>query len=213
MADLKALRDGTFAELRLSSMQGIITFPSYHAGLSLVSLWGFWASRMAWLRWPGMTLAALTIAATPVDGGHYLVDVLAGVAIAAVSVAAAVRAVRWTPALPRFTASPSRHSHAASARNVPRLLRRQIDRRGADILAAAHRPIGIRDRMLSRCWSFKASVIAEVMKPGATQLTVMPRRRELMRHRLRQADQPGFRGDVIRLARIAGHRRPPRSPR
>lgn len=115
MADLKALRDGTFTELRLSSMQGIITFPSFHAGLSLVSLWGFWASRMAWLRWPGMTLAALTIAATPVDGGHYLVDVLAGLAIAAVSVAAAVRAVRWTPALPRFTASPFRHSHAASA--------------------------------------------------------------------------------------------------
>ena len=116
LADLKALRDGTFAELRLSSMQGIITFPSFHAGLSLVAMWGFWASRMAWLRWPGMTLAALTIAATPVDGGHYLVDVLAGLAIAAVSIAVAVRAVRWTPALPWFTASPSHHSHAASGR-------------------------------------------------------------------------------------------------
>lgn len=113
MADLKALRDGTFTELRLSAMKGIITFPSYHAGLSLVSLWGFWASRMAWLRWPGMALAALTIAATPVDGGHYLVDVLAGMAIAAVSVAAAVRAVRRTPALPRLTAWPSRRSREA----------------------------------------------------------------------------------------------------
>jgi hypothetical protein len=115
-ADLMSLRAGTFAELRLSSMRGIITFPSYHAGLSLVTLWGFWASRMTWLRWPGMTLAALTIAASPVDGGHYLVDVLAGLAIAAVSIAVAVRAVRWTPALPRFTASPSRRSRAAFGR-------------------------------------------------------------------------------------------------
>ena len=116
LADLRALRDGTFAEIRLTEMKGIITFPSFHAGLSLVTLWGFWASRLAWLRWPGLTLAALTIAATPVDGGHYLVDVLAGMAIAAVSIAAAVRAVRWAPALPRFTASPSRQSHAASGR-------------------------------------------------------------------------------------------------
>jgi hypothetical protein len=114
LKDLMALRDGSFSELRLGEMQGIITFPSYHAGLSLVTLWGFWASRMAWLRWPGMTIAALTIAATPVDGGHYLVDVLAGLAIAAASIVIAVRAIRWTPALPRLTAWPFRHSHAAS---------------------------------------------------------------------------------------------------
>jgi hypothetical protein len=114
LADLMALRDGSFAELRLGEMQGIITFPSYHAGLSLVTLWGFWVSRMAWLQWTGMTLAALTIAATPVDGGHYLVDVLAGLAIAGASIALAVRAVRWTPAWPRLMASPFRRSHAAS---------------------------------------------------------------------------------------------------
>lgn len=109
LADVMSLRAGTFTELRLSTMQGIITFPSYHAGLSLVTLWGFWASRMAWVRWPGMLLAALTIVATPVDGGHYLVDVLAGLAIAAVSIVIAYRAVRWMPAWPRLTASPSRH--------------------------------------------------------------------------------------------------------
>jgi hypothetical protein len=114
LKDLMALRDGSFSVLRLGEMQGIITFPSYHAGLSLVTFWGFWASRVTWLRWPGMTLAAMTIAATPVDGGHYLVDVLAGMAIAAASIAVAVRAIRWTPAFPRLTAWPFRHSHAAS---------------------------------------------------------------------------------------------------
>ena len=69
---------------------------------------------MNWLRWSGMTLAALTIAATPVDGGHYLVDVIAGLAIALVGITIAVRAVRWTPTWPRLTASPFRRSHAAS---------------------------------------------------------------------------------------------------
>ena len=114
LADFRALRDGSFSTLDLSKAQGIITFPSYHAGLSLVTMWGFWISRMTWLRWSGMTLAALTIAATPVDGGHYLVDVLGGVVIAIVSIAVAVRAVRWRPAWPRITASPFRRSHAGS---------------------------------------------------------------------------------------------------
>lgn len=116
LADLRALRDGSFTEMRFGAMQGIITFPSYHAGLSAVTMWGFWAGRMAWLRWPGILLAGLTIAATPVDGGHYLVDVLAGVAIAAVSIAVASRAVRWVPAMPPFTASPYRRSRVASGR-------------------------------------------------------------------------------------------------
>ena len=114
LADFQALRDGTFASLNLGKAQGIITFPSYHAGLSLVTMWGFWKSRMRWLRWSGMSLAALTIAATPVDGGHYLVDVLGGLAIALASILIATRAVCWSPSWPRFTASPFRRSHAAS---------------------------------------------------------------------------------------------------
>ncbi len=112
--DFNALRDGSMSVLDLSKMQGIITFPSYHAGLSAVTLWGFWTSGVRWLKWTGPIVALGTIVATPVDGGHYFVDVLAGIAIAVVSIAIAVRAVRWAPASPRLKASPSRHSHAAS---------------------------------------------------------------------------------------------------
>ena len=114
LADFNALRDGTMSQLDLSKMQGIITFPSYHAGLSAVTLWGFWTSGVRWLKWTGSFVALATIIATPVDGGHYFVDVLAGVAIAVVSIIIAAKAVRWTPAWPRLTASPSRRSHAAS---------------------------------------------------------------------------------------------------
>jgi len=114
LADFNALRDGTMDQLDLAKMQGIITFPSYHAGLSAVTLWGFWTSGVLWLKWTGPFVALATIIATPVDGGHYFVDVLAGVAIAIVSIVIAVKAVRWNPAWPRLTASPFRRSHAAS---------------------------------------------------------------------------------------------------
>jgi len=115
MHDFDALRAGTVQVLRLDTMEGIITFPSYHAALSVVTLWGFWTSRLPFIRWPGALLAISTIVATPVDGGHYLVDVLAGGAIAVVALGWSKRAIYWTPSN-QLTALPFRRSHAASAR-------------------------------------------------------------------------------------------------
>ena len=114
LGDFMSLRDGTIARFDFASMQGLITFPSYHAGLSAVTFWGFYQARVNWLRMPAMTLAFLTIVSTPIDGGHYLVDVLAGVAVAIGSLFAASRMIRWTPGWPRLTASPFRRSHAES---------------------------------------------------------------------------------------------------
>jgi hypothetical protein len=114
-ADFMALRNGTMTALRLTEMQGIVTFPSYHAGLATVTLWGFWVSRLAWLKWPGTAVALATILATPIDGGHYLVDVLAGIAVGALAIAAAGRAICWRPE-GLFRSSPSRRSRAAFAR-------------------------------------------------------------------------------------------------
>lgn len=114
LGDFMSLRDGTIARFDFASMQGLITFPSYHAGLSAVTFWGFYKVPSNWLRIPAMTLAFLTIVSTPIDGGHYLVDVLAGVAISIGSLVAARRMIRWTPVLPRLTASPFRRSHVAS---------------------------------------------------------------------------------------------------
>ena len=115
LADYEALRGGAMGPIDLKAMQGIITFPSYHAGLATVTLWGFTLCPSKWLRWGGATVALTTIAATPVDGGHYLVDVLAGVAIALVSIAAARTIV---PAAMRtiVRTSPSRRLRAAPAR-------------------------------------------------------------------------------------------------
>ncbi len=80
------LRDGSLRSLTPLSFEGIITFPSYHAALGVVFLRAFWA--VPWLRWPGAVLNITMIAATPIDGGHYFVDVIFGVAIATVAIVA-----------------------------------------------------------------------------------------------------------------------------
>lgn len=102
---VNALRDGSLRIIDLATAEGIITFPSYHAGLAMVTLWGF--ARVPLLRIIGVPIAALTILATPVDGGHYLVDVLAGLAIALLSIAAARRAVDFDAEQLRLRAAPS----------------------------------------------------------------------------------------------------------
>lgn len=114
LGDFMSLRDGTIARFDFASMQGLITFPSYHAGLSAVTFWGFYQARANWLRIPAMTLAFLTIVSTPINGGHYLVDVLAGVAISILSLFVARHMIRWNPAFESLTALPFRRSHAAS---------------------------------------------------------------------------------------------------
>lgn len=115
LADFNGLREGATVRLDLSRMQGIITFPSYHAALATVTLWGFCKSGLRWLQWAGSAIALATIASTPVEGGHYLVDVLAGIAIAALGIAVAKRAIYWSPPRRQFTAWPSRRLRAASA--------------------------------------------------------------------------------------------------
>jgi len=115
LQDLQALRSGTFVTLRLRELQGIIAFPSYHAGLAAITLWGFWKSGIKWIGWPGAVLALTTILSTPVDGGHYLVDVIAGLALAGCSLALAQRAIFWRVHLNTIRALSSRRSRAAFA--------------------------------------------------------------------------------------------------
>jgi membrane-associated phospholipid phosphatase len=116
MPDFESLRAGTIPKLDLLTMQGIITFPSYHAGLSAITCWGFCKSGKMWLRVPGAILATLTIISTPIDGGHYLVDVIAGIAIAAFCLLAASRAIYFRLRLPAIRALPFRRSREAFAR-------------------------------------------------------------------------------------------------
>lgn len=81
------LRDGSLRKLMGDGAEGIITFPSLHAALAFILVVAFWPVPMA--RWIAAVVNSFMLLATPIDGSHYFVDVLAGIAIAIFSVLAA----------------------------------------------------------------------------------------------------------------------------
>ena len=87
------VRDGSLRVLAFSNLIGIITFPSFHAAAAVLYLWAFWP-----VRWIGPIAVVTNVAmllATFVVGGHYFIDVFAGIAIAAASIMAAKRIAAW----------------------------------------------------------------------------------------------------------------------
>ena len=65
---------------------GLISFPSYHSATAVIYMWAGW--RTPYLRWGIIAVNGIMLLATPVHGSHYLVDVIAGVAIAAATIVA-----------------------------------------------------------------------------------------------------------------------------
>jgi hypothetical protein len=103
------LRDGSFRALVAVGSEGIITFPSLHAALAVILIGAMWPLRR--LRWVFLGLNTLMLAATPIDGSHYFVDVAAGIGIGGLCLLAArAIAVRATSAPP-----------AGAMANAPRL--------------------------------------------------------------------------------------------
>jgi membrane-associated phospholipid phosphatase len=81
LASLERLRTGEPVQLVLGELPGLVTFPSFHtaAGVLLVA-----ASWRTWLFLPSLLYALVMIASTPVYGGHYFVDLIAGTVVALV---------------------------------------------------------------------------------------------------------------------------------
>ena len=71
------------------SVRGLIGFPSFHAALAVITAW--YAGRISYLGWLAALLNAAVLVATPIQGGHHLVDVVAGMAVAACAVAGSGR--------------------------------------------------------------------------------------------------------------------------
>lgn len=87
--ELPLVRDGSLRHLDLLALTGLVTFPSFHAASAVLYAWALWPVR--WMRGVGLVSNGAMLAATPVDGGHYFIDVIAGLAVAA----AAIVAARW----------------------------------------------------------------------------------------------------------------------
>ncbi len=67
-----------------SDIRGLIGFPSYHGVLALIAI--CYARNLPRLFWPLLALNILVLAATPVQGGHHVMDVLASFPVAALVV-------------------------------------------------------------------------------------------------------------------------------
>jgi PAP2 superfamily len=87
--DLPAVRNGSLRELDLLKLAGIVTFPSFHATSAVIFFWSLWS--VWWMRPIAIVSMGAMLVVTPFVGGHYIVDVIAGIAVAVVAIAAA----RW----------------------------------------------------------------------------------------------------------------------
>ena len=94
------LRDGSLRDIALEKMQGLISIPSLHSAMAVLLVYAVRATRIVAPVFIALDLAML--ASTPIDGGHYLVDVLAGVALAVALVAFSRRRATCTRAAVRI---------------------------------------------------------------------------------------------------------------
>jgi membrane-associated phospholipid phosphatase len=114
---LREVRSGGWTQFDLRTADGIVTFPSFHAALGVLFVYSTRHERHA--LWVVLPLNALMILSTPTEGGHYLIDSIAGCLIACLSIAL-VRPIRsatthlrlermaWPPAAPHPAASGER---------------------------------------------------------------------------------------------------------
>lgn len=82
---LSVLRSGVPYELVLTEANGLVTFPSFHTALGILIVY---ALRHSVLWVPVGILNLLMIVGTLPEGGHYLIDVIAGMLVAATSILA-----------------------------------------------------------------------------------------------------------------------------
>ena len=82
---LEALRAGTFRSIPLDNLEGLITFPSFHTAGAIMFIWAL--RKVPYVRWPAIALNAALIAATPIDGAHYFIDLVGGAVVAFAAIA------------------------------------------------------------------------------------------------------------------------------
>ncbi len=86
MKTLMMIRNGEWAALDFSHIEGIISFPSFHTTLAILLMYA--VRHHHWALAVLVPLNMLLIVATLSVGGHYLVDLPAGAAVAIISIAA-----------------------------------------------------------------------------------------------------------------------------
>ena len=85
LADLVGLHDGSSMSFDVTRLNGIVAFPSFHTVLGILLTY---AHRGGGLVCPVAALNAVMLVSIPSEGGHYLIDVVAGAVVAAFAIVA-----------------------------------------------------------------------------------------------------------------------------
>jgi PAP2 superfamily protein len=93
LRELPLVRDGSLRVLDIMKLGGIVTFPSVHAAAAVLYLWALWS--VWWMRPLALIANVGMLLTTPMGGGHYFVDVFAGMGVAVLAIAAACRISGW----------------------------------------------------------------------------------------------------------------------
>jgi membrane-associated phospholipid phosphatase len=111
-AQVAMLRDGP-GHITLDSLHGsLIGFPSYHGVLALIVIW--YARAMPRLFWALGIINVLVLMATPIQGGHHLIDVIASFPVTALSIFLAARMAKAANLLESVN-KPSKATETAAA--------------------------------------------------------------------------------------------------
>lgn len=79
LSHFEPLRDGRMRDIPLREMQGLIAIPSLHTVMAVLFVYVMRGTRLVV---PVFVVNFAMLVSTPVDGGHYVVDVLVGAALA-----------------------------------------------------------------------------------------------------------------------------------
>ncbi|WP_242147617.1 phosphatase PAP2 family protein [Sphingomonas sp. BAUL-RG-20F-R05-02] len=97
---IPALRSGSDRVVDLGQLRGIVSAPSFHTASAFVYIAAGW--QIVRLRWAVVAIDVAMLLSTPIEGTHYLSDMILGmlVALVAIAVVGFIAAERRRPAAP-----------------------------------------------------------------------------------------------------------------
>ena len=102
---LLAVRSGTVSHIDVTQLKGIVTMPSFHTVLAILFTYAHRPPSRSFI--PVAILNLVMLISIPFAGHHYVIDMIAGAALAAVTIAI-VRAARFGAAFSSVIASESK---------------------------------------------------------------------------------------------------------
>lgn len=88
---IPALRAHQIGQVNLNELRGLVSAPSFHTASGVLYIAAAWGCGN--LRWPLIFMSLAMLVSVPVEGTHYLADMILGAAVALVAVLAASRLI------------------------------------------------------------------------------------------------------------------------